>query len=124
MALEVYSLAIILIDGSLLTEEASFSMDRDSRAQEVNTVARQFAGLSPGAGIIHADVENGVPSSDFELNPGKYFVKFLKPVELTVFAAGRTLTTKGFIPKDTFRHGVNAEAKISFHIVCKLTDWQ
>lgn len=124
MALEVYTLAIITIDGGLLTEEASVSVDRDSRAQEVSTVAKAFAGLSPGAGIMHVDVENGVPSSDFELNPGKYFAKNLKVCEVVIYAAGRSLTFNAFIPKDTFRHGVNAEAKLSFHIVGEMADWE
>lgn len=124
MALEVYTLALVTIDGSLLTEEASITIDRDSRAQEVSTVAKQFSGMSPGAGIMHIDVENGVPAADFELNPGKYFAKFLKPVEIAIYAAGRRLVTQGFIPKDTFRHGVSAEAKVSFHATCQMADWE
>ena len=123
MALEVYTVALCLVDGSLLTQEAQVTINRDSRAQEVNTVAKGFGGLSPGAAIMHIDVENAVPSSDFEINPGKYFVKFLKVVEVTFFAAGRTLTAKGFIPKDDFRHGVNQESKLSFHIVSEIADW-
>lgn len=126
MALQVYTLVTVLVDGALLTEESQVSVDRDSRAQEVATTAKGFAGFSPGAPITRIEVDNAVPSSDFELNPGKFFTTpgDLIPCEITLFAASRTLTSKGFVIKDTLRHGVNAEARISFSFVGEPADWQ
>lgn len=126
MALEVYTLATVYVDGALLTEESSVTVDRDARMQEVNTVAKGFAGMSPGAPIIRIDIENGVPARDFELNPGKYFVNpaDIQVVEVTIFAAGRSLTTRGFITKDNFRHAVNAEARLSMNFIGEPADWQ
>jgi hypothetical protein len=123
MALEIYSLALVEVQGLLLTEEADVSVDRDGRSQEQNTVAKQYAGESPGAGIMRIDVTNAVPSVDFELNPGKFFIGPLVEVQIKIFAAGRTLTTKGFIISDNFRHGVNKEATLMFHARCQLVDW-
>ncbi len=125
MALEIYTLAIVLLDGSLLTEESSVTIDRDGRMQPVDTVAKGFAGMSPGAPIIRIDIENGVPARDFEVNPGRYFINpgDIQIVELTVFAANRRLTTKGFILKDNFRHAVNAEARLAFNFIGEPADW-
>lgn len=126
MALQLYSLAVVLVNGSLLSEETSVRVGRDARAQEVATVVKGFAGLSPGAAFTTIDVENGVPAADFELNPGKFFAVgqgTLQVVELTVFAANRTLSTKGFITKDNFSHAVNSEAKINFSFVGEPANW-
>ena len=126
MALQLYSIAVVLVNGSLLSEEVSVKVGRDARAQEVATVVKGFAGLSPGAAFTTIDCENGVPAFDFELNPGKFFAVgggTLQVVELTVFAANRMLTVKGFITKDNFGHAVNSEAKISFSFVGEPGDW-
>ena len=52
MALQLYTLVGAYVDGALLAEEGTVSIDVDSRAQEVNTVVKGFAGLSPGAAKI------------------------------------------------------------------------
>jgi hypothetical protein len=123
MALQLYTLALVYVNGSLLAEEADVSVDRDARAQEVATVAKGFAGLSPGAAITKIDVTNAVPSAGFELNPGA-FIKQLAVVELTILAAGQTLTAKGFIPQDTFQHGVSKEASLRFAFIGEPVDWK
>lgn len=125
MALEIYTLAICYLDGGLLTEESSVTIDRDARMQEVNTVAKGFAGMSPGSPIIRIDLENGVPARDFEINPGPYFINpgDIRVAELTIFAASRRLTSKGFIIKDNFRHAVNAEARLSLNFIGSPADW-
>lgn len=129
MALESYTLCLVelsspSVPGGLLTEESDITIDRDSRGQEVNTVAKQFAGVSPGAGIMMVDITNAVPSADFEVNPGKFFVKLYEVVQFKFHAAGRTMTTKGFVMRDNFRHGVNKEATLQFHALCEMADWE
>lgn len=126
MALQLYTNIICYVNGATLTEETSVKIDRTARAQEVNTVAKGFAGFSPGAPIVHITVDSAVPSRDFELNPGQFFipVSALQPVELTCFAAGRTLTSIGFIIEDNFQHAVNQEAKLSFSFVGAPADWK
>jgi hypothetical protein len=123
MALEQYTLALIELDGLLLTEEADVAVDRDTRSQEQNTVAKEYAGESPGAKIMRIDVTNAVPAADFELNPGPYQA-IGKLARIKIFAAGRTLKTQGFIISDNFRHGVNKEATLMFHMRASWADWQ
>jgi len=126
MALEIYTLAVAYLDGALLTEESGITVDRDARMQEINTVAKGFAGMSPGSPIVRIDLENGVPARDFELNPGKFFINpgDIQIVQLTIFAASRSLTTNGFILKDNFHHAVNAEARLSFNFIGEPADWK
>ena len=126
MALNLFTLATCLVNGLLLTMESQVTVDRDARAQEIETTALGFAGFSPGAPVVRIEVENAVPSLDFELNPGQFFLPQnggLQIVELTVFAAGRTLTSKGMIIKDNFRHGVNSPARLGFSFVGQPADW-
>ncbi len=124
MALQKYALALVRINGLLLVEEQEVTIDRDSRSQEMNTVAKQYAGESPGAGIMTIDVVECVPALDFELNFGSHFVNLQDEVEIQIeIPGGRSLTTRGFIIKDNFRHGVNSPAHISCHIRATLADW-
>ena len=124
MSLETYSLAYVEIDGTLLLEEADVKITRDSRSQEQNTVAKQYAGESPGAGLMTIEVMNAVPAGGFELDPGKYFVDGPKQCQIKIVAAGSTLTTDGFIVGDNFGHGVNKEASISFHGRFQMAKWE
>lgn len=118
MALQLYTLCAVYVDSALLSEESQVSIDVQSRAQEINTVAKGFAGLSPGAAKIELSVDSSIPAADFEFNPGSR-LRTLQVVEFTIFAAGRTLTTKGFITSYTVSHGVNGDAKLSFKAECE-----
>lgn len=122
MSTQIYTFAEVYVDGRKLMEQASVKVTRDSKAQPVYTVARKFAGMSPGAEELMISIESAVPASDFELNPGAY-IKAMKPVKLTIFAGGRTLETNGFFTKDDFSHSVNAEAKLSFDFMGEFADW-
>lgn len=112
-SLNLYTLAYVLVDGAILTEHASVSVSRATNSQVVNTVAKGYAGESPGAASVEIQVSSAVPSSDFELNPGKY-MKALKEVEIGVLVAGKQLTARGFIVSDSFKHSVNNESTLEF----------
>lgn len=121
--LQQYSKAVVYINGSVLSEEASVSIKRNSGSQAVKTVAKGYAGESPGAPMTEISVSNAVPSSDFELNTSD-FINLLNEVEVTIFAAGRTLTVKGFIISDNFDHAVDTEAKLSFEFRGGPSNWE
>lgn len=123
--MQLYSLAQVYINGSLLAEEASVTIDRDTKALPVMTVAKGFSGMSPGAPMMSIQVENGVPAAGFELNPGQFMSISggLQVVEVSIFAAGQLLTTKGFVVSDNFQHAVNQEAKLKFSITAQFADW-
>lgn len=112
--LSLYSLAYVLVDGAILTEEASVTVNRATNSQAVNTVAKGYAGESPGAASVEIQVSSAVPSADFELDPGR-FMKALKDVEIGVLVAGKQLTARGFIISDSFKHSVNSESMLDFN---------
>lgn len=120
--LQLYTLANVYVNGSLLAEEASVTVDRATNSQQVITVAKGYAGESPGAAMTELSVENVVPAADFELNPGK-FMGSMQVVEFSAFAAGRTLTFKGFIVSDNFSHAANSASKLSFKARGSFSDW-
>lgn len=120
--LQQYTQGIPYVDGAALTEATSVRVRRATNSQPVNTIAKGYAGESPGAGMIEIDVENAVPSLAFELNPGK-FMKNLATCEFTLFAGNATLTVKGFIVEDSFQAGVNAASGLSFTFRAPFEDW-
>jgi hypothetical protein len=121
--LQLYALAYCLVDGAILTEEASIQVNRATNSQPVNTVAKGYAGESPGAANCEIQVTNAVPSKDFEMNPGKY-MKGLKEVEIGVLVAGKQLTAKGFIISDSFKHSVNNESTLEFSFRGSFADYE
>lgn len=121
--LALYSLAYVLVDGAILTEEASVTVNRATNSQAVNTVAKGYSGESPGAASVEIQVSSAVPSADFEMNPGKY-MKALKEVEIGVLVAGKQLTARGFIISDSFKHSVNNESMIDFSFRGAFVDYE
>lgn len=128
MALQLYSQCEVFLNGSKLAEEAQVSIERNTSAQVVNTVAKGFAGVSQGAQAMHVKITNAVPAVAFEINPGTFMGMIsggsMQVVELTLFAAGQTLTAKGFVMNDSFSHAVNTESKLDFALICEPADWK
>ena len=78
------------------------------------TVAKGFAGLSPGSPLTEFTVSNAVPSGGLEFDMGK---KILGLIQLDVqLLIGTSLAGKGkaFIEHDSLQHGVNREANYDF----------
>lgn len=122
MASALYTNAVVYLDGAILAEAQSIKVDRETGSQETNTIVKGWAGVTPGASKTKVSVENAVPSADFEVDPGR-FMKTNKEVELTIFCAGRTLTSKGVILSDSFNYSVGQDAKLSFEFVGPYAEW-
>lgn len=120
---QTYSKAVVYVNSNLLTEESNVTVKRESGGNAVKTVAKGYGGRSPGAPMTMITVRNAVPSADFEFNPGLN-INQTEEVEVTVFAAGKTLTVVGFIISDNFQHGVDAAAELEFEFEGGPSDWQ
>lgn len=121
--LQQYTKAVIYINDSVLSEEASVTVKRSSGSQPVKTVAKGYSGESPGSPMTEISVSNAVPASDFELDPG-LFINLVDVVKITIFAAGRTMTVKGSIIDDNFSHAVDSEAKLEFNFRGGVAYWE
>lgn len=112
--LQQYSRAIVYINSSVLSEEASVTVKRSSGSQPVKTVAKGYAGESPGSPMTEITVSNAVPAIGFEFDPGQ-FINLVEVVEISIVTADSTLTVKGSIIDDNFSHAVDSEAKLEFN---------
>lgn len=121
--LSQYSKAVVYINSLVLSEEASVTIKRSSGSQPVKTVAKGYSGESPGSPMTEITISNAVPAADFELDPGQ-FINLVDIVEISIFAAGRTMTVKGFIIDDNFSHAVDSEAKLEFNFRGGYASWE
>jgi len=119
---EDFTNALVYVNGKQLTLETSLTVKRTSGSQPVKTVALGYAGESPGSAMCEITVENAVRSDDFEVDPGS-FIQDLSVVELTIFAAGKTATTKGCIYEDNFSHAVDTASKLAFSFRGRYPTW-
>lgn len=121
--LQLYSNAYVLLNGALLTQESSVSVEKKSNSTPTYTLAMGFAGLSQGAGIIEINIENAVPSKDFEFHPDLN-VRTGEPVEIGIVMAGRQTLIKGFILNASYHHSVNDASKMSMSLICRYADFE
>lgn len=123
-SVQLYSLLYVTIDSALCTEEASVTINRATNSQAVNTVAKGYAGESPGAPTIEIQVMNAIPAAGFEFNAGKK-MKTLTPAEIGVIGpGGQQLKAKGFIISDSIKHSVNSESQYDFNFRGAFEDFE
>lgn len=123
MTTQLYSLIYASVDGLLLTEEASITITKNAGLNPVFTVAKGFAGMSQGAPTVEIDVDNAVPSADFEFNPDAKMLEG-QTVEIGILMAGRQTVVTGFITSATYSHSVNAESKMSFKVMANFEPFE
>lgn len=120
---QLYSLLYCTVNGALLTEHISVEIRRLTDAQVIKTVAKGFAGVSPGAPWCSVDVKNAVPSTDFELDPGP-FMKALEAVEMGFQIASKQGVSKGFILEDSISGAVDSPSGLSFKFIGSYPDFR
>jgi hypothetical protein len=121
--LQQYSSSAVYINSSQLTENADVTVERDPGFQRVLTIAKGFAGVSPGARFAIVTIRNAVPAVGFEFDPGDA-MEGLIPVSVQVFAADATFISTGFVERDTFKHAVNSEAMQDLSLVCQFGHYE
>lgn len=122
--LQQYSKVTVYYNSNLLVEEVSMGADRESGAQVVKTVSKGFAGTSPGSPMMTIEIVEAVPANGFDISTLGPDMKNQTVREVTLFSAGKSLTTKGFVMKDSLKHGVDKESELSFSMTCEWADWQ
>jgi hypothetical protein len=122
-ALKVYSRAYVTIDGSLLSEEASISLEKKSGMAPITTLGAGFAGMSLGSAICEVVIESAVPSTDFEFSPD-LFLRKGETVEVGIIMADRQSVFKGFITEATYSHSVNKEALLHMKLMCRFAEFE
>jgi len=121
--LQKYVLLFWTADGALLAEEKSGSIDRATNSQAVNTVAKGYAGESPGAAMSEFSVENAVPAPGFEFDAGAKMAALIPTHLYIIGPGGNQYRGECFIISDSLKHGVNQEATYSFRARGPMTLW-
>jgi hypothetical protein len=122
-AVQLYSLIYCLVDGALLTEEASVEATRTGGMSPVRTTAKGLAGVSPGSPEVSFKIKNAIPAAGFEFNAGPR-IRACKVVELGLLCAGQQMKAVGFILGDSFGHSVNSEAMYDFDFLGGWADFE
>lgn len=120
---QLYTLIYALADSSLLSEEASVQLSRETGSTPAKTVAKGYAGETPGAAMCELDVSNMVPAAGIEFNAGKY-MGTMTPIEMGLLSHGQQLTFKGFIIGDSIKHSAGGDAGYDFKVRGGFADWE
>ncbi len=117
---QLYSIMLVCLNGTLSAEEQQVDFTRTANAQQIATVLKGFAGLSPGAPMIEIDVENAAPSVGFEFDAGAY-IQSLTPVAVQLIGpGGKVIKGDAFITEDHGTHGVNQAMRYRFRMIMAL----
>ena len=120
---KIYTTANVYVNGSLLLEESGVVIDRVADSQSIYTLGRGYAGEASGAPMLELSVEEAIPSTDFELDPGR-FMGTMQKVNFAISAGSKVLQFDGFIIADNFAHAVNTSAKLSFKAKGFFSNWE
>lgn len=123
MAIEIYTNCAVDIRGQRLLEAADVSVERQSNSHEQNTLAKGWAGESPGPAKMMIRITNGVKAAGFEYDAGPD-IAALADVPFTIYAAGRFLTSSGIVQTDKFDKGVDKNASYEISFKAKMAQWQ
>lgn len=121
--LQLYTLIYLTADSSLLSEEASVSLSRETGSTAAKTVAKGYAGETPGAPMCELQVSNMVPAAGMEFDAGEY-MKAMKVIEMGLLSHGKQLTFKGFIISDSIKHSASGDAGYDFSVRGQFSSWE
>lgn len=120
---QLYSVLLAVVGGNLLAEEQEIDFNRTANAQQVDTVLKGFAGLSPGSPMLEVDINNAAPQGGFEFDAGPY-IGSLTPIPIQVTGpGGKVLKGDAFIIHDNGRHGVNQQMRYNFRCIMGFKNW-
>jgi hypothetical protein len=117
MAIKTYTEYFAFVDGKILAEAVTVSVNHKNNAQPVHTIVNGFAGMSPGANETEVKVSNVHPRVGAEFNAVTALQK-LSVHEFLFFRGGKKLSCKGYVTGVDESGGVNKEATYDFTAMC------
>jgi hypothetical protein len=105
---ELYSLVFATVGNAILAEAQTIDLKRIGGGQIVGTIAKRFAGISPGMSLCQISIESAVPAAGFEYDPGDVIDGYV-PVKVGIAGpGGKTAKSVGFIMEDQIKGAMNA----------------
>ena len=121
MALQDYTKATILVNGVVLIEATSISVDHKLGTQPINTIEKGFAGISPGSSSIEVKIQSAVPRVGTDIDfTGLARARTL--LDVVLFARAKKVKTKGYIMDVSESYGADKAAEISCTLMCAPPD--
>jgi hypothetical protein len=117
MALQTYERGAFFLDGQLLVEAQSVDADFDPALNEIKTMQKGFAGVSPGSETCKLSISEALPraGADFDAISAMQGTEILEAV---LFAGSKKFKTKGYISSVKMKLGVDTAAGYSFDMLC------
>ena len=118
--MQLYDQMYAYINGKLLAENTSIGTELTGQQQEVDTLVRGFAGISPGPDKRTISFENVIPVSGMEVEVEKYYLNKVElDVRLQQGGSGRKDEGEGCVqPGIKVDSGVGKTTTLSFSMVC------
>lgn len=112
--LQQYSILLAVAGGTLLAEEQEIDFTRTANAVRVATVAKGFAGTSPGAPEISVNIRGAMPVGGLEFDAGPYILS-QTPIPFQILGpGGKVMKGDMIIERDNGKHGVGTQAAYDF----------
>lgn len=121
--LAIYVVCFEYADGALLAETQSISIDRETGAQRVATLAKGWAGVTPGVAMCTFTVEAAVPAAGFEFDAGKKMAGLIPTKLYTLGPGGKQFKGEAIILGDSFKQGVGQAAAYTFRAEGPFSLW-
>lgn len=116
MALELYDQLYIELNGKLLAENTSLSVDLTSDDQDVMTTVKGWSGVSPSPDMRTISGEGVIASTKgIEVDMEQWKVDRTEVTARVIFGgSGKSFVSKGVIKKVSASAGVGQTAKVTF----------
>lgn len=119
--MDLYGQLYSYVDGALCDNQTKCTIKYESDQQEVVTLVKGFAGITPGPLKLVVGYSGSVPTNDSFAQ--KIFKALLNAAELPVRVmdvAGRKIETTGFVrPGPGMSSGVGETTTLDFELVCQ-----
>ena len=114
----LYDQIFLFINGQLMAENTQIDTELSSDVQQVMTIVKQFAGITPSPIVRTVTGENVIPLTGFEFD---FEQKFIDSEEVEIMlqqgGSGKKTTSKGYFTGVPVSAGVGKTATVSFSFV-------
>lgn len=118
--MDLYGQLYAYFDGALCTDAIKCVVKYEGEDQEVSTLVKGFAGISPGPKKLIVSYNGAVPTGDTFCT--KVIKAFLNSAEVpirVVSVAGQKIETTGFVrPGPQWSAGAGETSMLDFEVVC------
>jgi hypothetical protein len=115
-SLQIYERGAVFFGNQLLVECQSVSVNIDPKLNEINTMQKGFAGVSPGSEMVSIDVTEALPRAGIDYDAISA-LQGVEVVDFVLFAGDKKFKTKGFINNVKMNFGADRAAEFSFTFI-------